>query len=159
MTTDETDQPVVTKATTVRTRPGPTFTAPEFVRSTRGLVRRGRELYAIWGRDRVDPAFREELMVAVAAVNSCRFCSYIHREWALRVGLPQDELAALEGLDVDSFDARRWAAIAYVQAFARSDFQSVPEPIETHFRAFYNAREQHDIETDRACDDVGEPRR
>ena len=30
MTTDETDQPVVDKATTVRTRPGPTFTAPEF---------------------------------------------------------------------------------------------------------------------------------
>ena len=81
-------------------------------------------------------------MVAVAAVNSCRFCSYIHREWALRVGLPQDELAALEGLDADSFDARRWAAIAYVQAFARSDFQSVPEPIKTHFQAFYNTREQ-----------------
>jgi AhpD family alkylhydroperoxidase len=85
-------------------------------------------------------------MVAVAGVNSCRFCSYIHREWALRVGLPQEELAALESLDADSFDARRWAAIAYVQAFAQSDLRSVPEPIKTHFQGFYNAREQRDIE-------------
>ncbi len=85
-------------------------------------------------------------MVAVASVNSCRFCTYIHREWALRAGLPQEELAALEGLDADSFDARRWAAIAYVQAYAQSDFQSVPEPIETHFQTFYNTREQRDIE-------------
>ena len=144
MTTKDTR--VASEATTARARVGPTFTAFDFVQSTGTLIRQGRELYAIWGRDRVDPAFREELMIAVASVNSCRFCTYIHREWALRAGLPQDELAALEGLDADSFDARRWAAIAYVQAYAQSDFQSVPEPIEAHFQTFYNTREQRDIE-------------
>ena len=136
---------VVSAATTAVARSAPAFTALEFVRATGTLARRWREIYAIWGRDRVDPAFREELMVAVARVNSCRFCSYMHREWALRVGLPEDELAALEGLDADSFDARRWAAIAYVQAFAGSDLRTVPEPIDTHFQALYDAREQHDI--------------
>ena len=136
---------VVSAVTTVGARSAPAFTALEFVRATGTLARRWRDIYAIWGRDRVHPAFREELMVAVARVNSCRFCSYMHREWALRVGLPEDELAALEGLDADSFDARRWAAIAYVQAFAGSDLRGVPEPIGTHFQAFYDAREQQDI--------------
>ena len=125
----------------------PTFTVPGFVRATGSLIGRGREIGAIWGQKRIDPAFREELMVAVARVNSCRFCSYHHREWALRVGLPGDELAALEGVDAESVDARRWVAVAYVQELARAEFRSVPESIETEFQAFYDQREQSDIDT------------
>jgi AhpD family alkylhydroperoxidase len=131
----------------VGSRIRPAFTAPEFLRATGWLVRHHRDVYAIWGRRRVEPAFREELMVAVARVNSCRFCSYHHREWALREGLPMEELAALEGLDAEVFDARRWAAIAYASALAQSEFQSVPEPIKANFQALYDEGEQRDVET------------
>jgi AhpD family alkylhydroperoxidase len=114
--------------------------------STAALLRRSSDIRSIWFKQRLDPAFREELMVSVAAANSCRQCSYAHREWALIEGLPEDELAALEGRDAESFDARKWAAVAWVHAAAAGDFTSVPEPIEANFRAQFSPQEQADIE-------------
>jgi AhpD family alkylhydroperoxidase len=115
-------------------------------RATGALLRRSPDLQAIWLKHRLDPAFREELMVSVAAANSCRHCSYAHREWALIEGLPEDELAALEGRQAESFAARRWAAIAWVHAAAASDFTDVPEAIEANFRSQFSPQEQADIE-------------
>jgi AhpD family alkylhydroperoxidase len=114
--------------------------------STRFLIRHARELKAIWINERIDPGFREQLMLAVAGANSCRQCSYAHREWALAEGVSEAELAALEGLDEESFDAREWAAIAWVQAKARSDFEAVPEIIDANFRQHFTEQEQADIE-------------
>ena len=85
-------------------------------------------------------------MVSVAAANTCRHCSYAHREWALAVGLPKDELAALEGMDAEAFDPRTWAAIAWAHALASSDFAYVPELIDANFRRHFDAQEQADIE-------------
>jgi AhpD family alkylhydroperoxidase len=115
-------------------------------RATAALLRRSRDIQAIWFKHRLDPAFREELMVSVAAANSCRHCSYAHREWALIEGLPEDELAALEGREAESFDPRTWAAIAWVHAAAASDFTGVPDAIEANFRARFSPQEQADIE-------------
>ncbi len=85
-------------------------------------------------------------MLAVAGANSCRQCSFAHREWALAEGLPEAELAAFEGLQPESFDARKWAAIAWAQAAARGDFTNVPDVIEANFRRRFSAQEQADIE-------------
>jgi AhpD family alkylhydroperoxidase len=114
--------------------------------STAALLRRASGIKAIWFDHRLDPAFREELMVSVAAANSCRQCSYAHREWALIEGLPPDELAALEGRDYESLDERTWAAVAWVHALAASDFTDVPEAIDANFRARFSPQEQADIE-------------
>ena len=85
-------------------------------------------------------------MLAVAGANLSRHCSFAHREWALAEGLPETELAALEGLEAESFDARTWAAIAWAQAAARSEFADVPDIIEANFRRRFTAQEQADIE-------------
>ena len=85
-------------------------------------------------------------MLAVAGANSCRQCSFAHRQWALAEGLPEAELAALEGLDAESFDERTWAAIAWAQAYARSDFAEVPDAVDANFRQHFSAQEQADIE-------------
>jgi AhpD family alkylhydroperoxidase len=114
--------------------------------STRYLLRHARDLKAIWIDERLDPAFRERLMVAVAEANSCRQCSYAHREWALAEGLSEAELAALEGLDEASFDPRTWAAIAWAQASARSDFEAVPEVIDRNFTEHFSPQEQSEID-------------
>ena len=47
--------------------------------STRYLLRHVRDIKAIWINERIDPVLREQLMVSVAAANSCRQCSYAHR--------------------------------------------------------------------------------
>jgi AhpD family alkylhydroperoxidase len=114
--------------------------------SNAALLRRTRDIGAIWFGGRLDPAFREELMVSVAAANACRQCSYAHREWALIEGLPAEELAALEGRDAESFDERKWAAVAWVHALAAGDFTDVPEAIDDNFRAQFSPQEQADIE-------------
>jgi AhpD family alkylhydroperoxidase len=114
--------------------------------STVALARRTPDIRAIWGKHRLDPAFRESIMVAVAKANSCRQCSYAHREWALAVGLPPDELASLEGMDPAAFDEHRWAAIAWAHAAASSGFTGVPEAIEAAFRREFTPAEQADIE-------------
>jgi AhpD family alkylhydroperoxidase len=114
--------------------------------STRYLLRHAREIKAIWIDERLVPAFREQLMVAVAGANSCRQCSYAHREWALAEGLSEADLAALEGLDEESFDPRTWAAIAWAQAKARSDFEAVSEIIDANFREQFSTQEQSDID-------------
>ena len=118
----------------------------EFARSTAALARRAPDLRAIWFDGRLDPVFREEIMLAVAGANSCRRCSFAHREWALAEGLPEAELAELEGLQAESFDAQKWAAIAWAQAAARSDFAGVPDVIDANFRQRFSAQEQADIE-------------
>jgi AhpD family alkylhydroperoxidase len=114
--------------------------------STRYLIRHAQDIKAIWIHERLDPVFREQLMLAVASANSCRQCSYAHREWALAEGLSQAELASLEALDEESFDPRTWAAIAWAQATARSDFEEVPESIDTNFREHFGPQEQSDID-------------
>jgi AhpD family alkylhydroperoxidase len=113
---------------------------------TRALLRRWRDVKAIWGGGRLEPVFREELMISVAAANSCRQCSFAHREWAIAEGIPFERLAALEGMDADKFDDHTWAAIAWVQAAARSDFSTIPPATDANFRREYSSQEQKDIE-------------
>lgn len=115
-------------------------------KSTRALLRRWRDLKAIYIGKRLERGFREELMLAVARANSCRQCSFAHREWALAIGVPKAEIAALEGMDAAFFDARKWTAFVWAQAAARSDFTSVPDAIDADFRQEFGAQEQSDIE-------------
>ena len=141
-------QPAATGSFTVvgPDRHKPIIQWAEFAKSTAGLLRQAPDLGAIWFGGRIAPAFREELMLAVAGANSSRQCSFAHREWALAEGLPEPELAALEGLQADYFDARTWGAITWAQAAARSDVADVPDDVEASFRRQFSAQEQADLE-------------
>ncbi len=114
--------------------------------STAALLRRTPDYWAIYGKQRLDPVFREEIMLAVAGADSSRQCSFAHREWARSEGLSDADLDALEGLDTGSFDARTWAGIAWAQAYARSDLADVPVAVDASFRQHFSAQEQADIE-------------
>ena len=118
----------------------------EFGQMTVDLLRQRRNLKAIWFHNRIDPAFREEIMLAVAGANTCRQCSYAHREWALAEGLLEAELIALEGLDAESFDPQKWAAVAWAQEAARSDFTHVSDAIDANFRRWYDDQERADLD-------------
>lgn len=43
----------------------------------------------------LSPAFRERLMLAVTAVNGCRYCSWFHSRVALRAGMEGDEVRSI----------------------------------------------------------------
>ena len=65
-------------------------------------------------------------MLAVAKLNDCRYCSWGHHEWAHIAGIPEEELAHIEDMDLEGFDRRKWVALSYVRAFVSGKFGSVP---------------------------------
>jgi AhpD family alkylhydroperoxidase len=123
-----------------------TTTAAKALRETAALAAGTPELIGIWGRGRLDPRLREEVMLAVAQANACDLCSLAHRRWALAEGVTDEELAAIEGQDSKQFDRRTWAAIAWAQARTRADLEPVPDELEAELARHYDERERADLD-------------
>ncbi|MEJ2746638.1 MAG: carboxymuconolactone decarboxylase family protein [Anaerolineae bacterium] len=79
------------------------------------------------GGDLVSPAFRERLMLAVTAVNGCRYCSYYHAKEALKTGLPEAEIRAMRDGIVDNAPAEELPALLYAQHWAESNANPDPD--------------------------------
>lgn len=91
----------------------------QFMQAHRGEIRAAMR--------RLTPAFRERLMLAVTAVNGCRYCSYYHSRLALEGGLSQDEIAALLAGVCESCPADELPAVLYAQHWADTGGQPDPE--------------------------------
>jgi len=68
----------------------------------------------------IDAAFRERLMLAVTAVNGCRYCSYGHAKRALVEGISDQEVAALQVGDLENSPAEELPALLYAQHWAET---------------------------------------
>jgi AhpD family alkylhydroperoxidase len=123
-----------------------TTTAAAALREAAALASRAQDLIAVWGRQRLDPRLREEVMLAVAEANACHWCTMAHRRWALAEGVTDAELAAIEGQEADRFDRRSWAAIAWAQARTRTDLGPVPVELEAELARHYDEAERADLE-------------
>ena len=104
------------------------------IRDVKGLSPVAPNLWRVWGRRTIDPALRERIMVAVAEVNECRFCSYAHHAWAVAAG------ADTPG------DAREAIAVGWAQLFAAADLGPVPDDVDREFRLTFGESERLDIE-------------
>lgn len=132
-----------------------TMTAPQFVGSLASLLPELRTLYEVWGRNELDPGFREELMLAVSQLNDCRFCTWGHHEWAQISGVSNEELAQLESLDPSGFDRRKWVAIAYVRALVKRDFKGVQPELRRAVQHKFSPQEIRQIELVARVMDIG----
>ena len=132
-----------------------TITAREFIGGMSSLVGDAPTIYGIWGKHKLDPGFREELMLAVAKMNDCRYCSWGHQEWAHMAGVPDEELAQIEQADPEGFDRRKWVAISYVRAYVSGKFGSVPGELRQEMRDNYTAQEIKEIELVARTMDIG----
>jgi AhpD family alkylhydroperoxidase len=65
--------------------------------------------------------FRERLMLAVTAVNDCKYCSYFHTKQALKSGLSQEEVDALLAGIVANCPEDENIALIYAQYWAESN--------------------------------------
>ena len=72
---------------------------------------------AMWGKE-ISSSFRQRLMLAVTAVNGCRYCTYLHTREALHAGLSEHEIALLLGKSVEMVPANEVKAILYAQYWA-----------------------------------------
>jgi AhpD family alkylhydroperoxidase len=132
-----------------------TITAREFIGNLCSLAGEAPTIYQIWGKHELDPGFREELMLAVAKLNDCRYCSWGHHEWAHMAGIPEEELAHIEDMDPEGFDRRKWVALSYVRAFVSGGFGSVPRELRQEMRQNYTAHEIEEIELVTRIMDLG----
>lgn len=137
-----------TKAsTTVPVHAGKTLTLRELAAAARRLRPLVHRAGFVWILRQIDPAFREEIMLTVARANNCRYCSYVHQEWAIRAGASDDDIAQLEGADPASFDRAKWSALAYARALAEADFGPVPEEISKEAAKYFTRGDRRNIET------------
>ena len=132
-----------------------TITARDFIGSLCSLAGDAPTIYQIWGRHELDPGFREELMLAVAKLNDCRYCSWGHHEWAHVAGIPEEELAHIEQMDPEGFERRKWIAISYVRAYVSGKFGNVPKELRREMRNNYTAHEIKEIELVARIMDIG----
>jgi len=68
-------------------------------------------------------------MMAVTAVNGCRYCSYFHARQALERGVTPEEIAQLLTGDVANCPEEEAVAVLYAQHWAESDAHPDPEAV------------------------------
>jgi len=96
-------------------------------RDVRAVAARRRAQGSVMQGDVLHPAFRRRLMLAVTAVNGCRYCSYFHAHQALKQGIAPAEIKALgDGLFQDCPD-QELPALLYAQHWAATDAH--PDPV------------------------------
>ena len=75
----------------------------------------------------VSVQFRERLMMAVTAVNQCRYCATFHSHESARVGLPQNEIRALLAGELALAPEEELPALLFAQHYAEQNGR--PDPV------------------------------
>ncbi len=89
------------------------------------------QVKAAMSSPKVDPAFRERLMLAVTEVNLCRYCRAFHVGQAKEAGIPMDEITEyLKGIIPDEVPEEQKLAVCYAQHWAETDANPDPDYIE-----------------------------
>ncbi len=68
----------------------------------------------------ISPQFKERVILAVTAVNKCRYCSFIHSRLALQSGCSAADVKAILGSDFGNADRDELVALAFAQHYAES---------------------------------------
>ena len=92
-------------------------------------VRNRKLLKEVMDKGSISSAFRERLMLAVTAVDGCRYCSYFHTRQALKSGITSAEISQLLSGDVDNCPEDEAVALIYAQHWAESDAHPDPEAV------------------------------
>lgn len=74
----------------------------------------------------LSPAFRERLMLAVTAVNRCRYCSFAHTRMALAAGVTNAEIVQILDQTCSDCPPDEAPALAYAQHWAETG--AAPDP-------------------------------
>ena len=102
----------------------------DFLRDVTFPVRNRKHLRAVRQKGLISPAFQERLMIAVTAVNGCRYCSYFHAKEALKTGIEPQEIRELLGGNVSNCPDDETVAVMYAQHWAESNTHPTPEAVE-----------------------------
>ncbi len=109
-----------------------------FVWANRSRVRRSER------EGRIDPAFRERLMLAVTGVNDCRFCSYRHSRKALEEGVGQREIDLLLEGKISVCPEDEVPAVMYARHWAETGGRPDAKT-KQRLQEIYGEKTRHDL--------------
>jgi AhpD family alkylhydroperoxidase len=120
------------------------YTPRTFARDLRRVLANMGDFRDTVRSGRVSRAFAEKVMLAVTAVNGCRYCAYGHSHWALEAGVEPGEVKRLLASDLGEFPEEEAVALAFAQHWAETAGAPDPEA-ERRFRDYYGDRVSDDI--------------
>jgi len=106
------------------------YTPRSLLKDLRGIVDHSHDLRAAARERRIGKAFTEKIMLAVTAVNGCRYCSYGHARSALASGVSQEEIDRLLSGDVGHASPEEAPALFFAQHYAENDGDPDPEMVQ-----------------------------
>lgn len=102
------------------------FDVPGMRAATYDVVSHMSDLRRAAQDQKISKAFAERIMLAVTAVNGCRYCAYAHTRMALQAGLSEAEVQQYLSGDLDHVPAEEAVALVFAQHYAESAGQ--PDP-------------------------------
>ena len=90
----------------------------ELLADFRAIMSQRKQISSLMRGEVVAPSLRERLMLAVTAVNRCRYCSYAHAREALSKGISQVEIEALASGMFEDSPPEEVPALLYAQHWA-----------------------------------------
>ena len=97
-----------------------------FVTDFKKIMAERNQMKPLMRGEVIHPAFRERLMLAVTAVNRCRYCSYAHARQALVNGINQEEIEALQDGIFENCPKDELPALLYAQHWAETQGKIEP---------------------------------
>ncbi|TXT61289.1 MAG: hypothetical protein BAJALOKI2v1_40083 [Promethearchaeota archaeon] len=94
--------------------------------------------------DRIDRKFREKILLAVTAVNECKYCSFGHTLMALKAGCTHEEIINIMEGNFGHLDSRERIALNFAQHYTESKRNPDREAIKT-LLSFYDYKESYEI--------------
>jgi AhpD family alkylhydroperoxidase len=79
--------------------------------------------------EKIDPRFAEHIMLAVTAVNGCKYCTWVHTEMALKSGCDLNEVKEIMGSNFKKCEEKELIALAFAQHYAQTQAKPTKESI------------------------------
>ena len=96
------------------------YTFSQFRRDTAEAILHIDEIRDAHRSGRISKAFAERIMLAVTAVNGCRYCSYGHTRAALAAGVPEEDIRDLADGELHRLPADEIVGLTYAQHYAET---------------------------------------
>ncbi|HMF30752.1 MAG TPA: carboxymuconolactone decarboxylase family protein [Candidatus Lokiarchaeia archaeon] len=120
------------------------FTFRSFIRTIANLLRRPRDILHTVIHNQISPDFSERIMLAVTAVNGCRYCTYVHTKLALEQGCTPQVIQAITNFEYARLKEDEVVALAFAQHYAESRDSPSKDALKQLWR-YYGPTKARDI--------------
>ena len=120
------------------------YTLKEFFNDVLFLFQNFNRIFEALKTKRINKQFREKILLAVTAVNKCKYCSFGHSLIALKTGCTREEISRIMKKDFSNSKPNEIIALTYAQHYAET--KRNPDPDATKkFLSYYGVKKARDI--------------